>query len=83
MSYGTSSDAGRPAAATGYTKPLPTITPLTQGFWEHARMHRLAMQVCTDCGDVHFPASPVCPKCLSDAQEWRPVSGRGRLEFLG
>ncbi len=64
----------------GYDKPLPDITPLTAGFWDHARRHRLAMQVCTDCSDVHFPASPVCPKCLSDAQEWRAVSGRGRLE---
>lgn len=63
-----------------YDKPLPVITALTRGFWEHARSHRLAMQVCTTCGDVHFPASPVCPKCLSDAQEWRPVSGRSRLE---
>ncbi len=80
MSYGTSSDAGRSDAANGYAKPLPAITPLTQGFWDHAKLHRLAMQVCTACGDVHFPASPVCRKCLSEAQEWRPVSGRGRLE---
>jgi uncharacterized protein len=76
MSYGTASAT----PATGYGRPLPEITPLTEGFWAHARQHRLAMQVCTTCGDVHFPASPVCPKCLSDAQEWRPVSGRGRLE---
>lgn len=68
------------AASSVYAKPLPVITPLTRGFWEHAKQGRLAMQVCTRCGDIHFPPSPVCPKCLSDAQEWRPVSGRGRLE---
>ena len=81
MSYGTSSpDPKQPGTASGYDKPLPDITPLTSGFWEFARQQRLAMQVCRNCGDVHFPASPVCPKCLSDAQEWQPVSGRGRLE---
>jgi uncharacterized OB-fold protein len=84
MSYGTSSSAPKgPAGAartSGYNKPLPEITPLTKGFWDNAKQHRLAMQVCTKCGDVHFPASPVCPKCLSEAQEWRPVSGRGTLE---
>ena len=63
-----------------YAKPLPEITPLTAGFWEHARAGRLSVQVCQNCGDIHFPASPVCPACLSDAQEWRPASGRGTLE---
>jgi uncharacterized protein len=68
-------------ATTGtYDKPLPVITPLTRGFWDHARAHRLAMQACTQCGDIHFPPSPVCPRCLSDAQEWRVVSGKGKLE---
>jgi uncharacterized OB-fold protein len=81
MSYGTSTPGrSTPAAAAGYDKPLPEITELTQGFWDHTRAGRLAVQACTHCGDVHFPASPVCPKCLSEAQEWRPVCGRGRLE---
>lgn len=77
MSYGTSPSGPR---AAGYDKPLPVITELTRGFWDHARARRLATQVCSACGDVHFPASPVCPKCLSDEQDWQPVSGRGRLE---
>jgi uncharacterized OB-fold protein len=82
MSQSTASAPGPVGSgpASGYDKPLPKITALTNGFWEHARQHRLAMQVCTDCGDIHFPACPVCPKCLSSGQEWRPVSGRGRLE---
>jgi uncharacterized OB-fold protein len=80
MSYGTSPPGSSPAATAGYDKPLPIIDALTQGFWDLAKAHRLAAQVCTQCGDVHFPASPVCPKCLSDAQEWRAMSGRGRLE---
>jgi uncharacterized protein len=38
------------------------------------------MQVYAACADVHFPASPVCPKCLSTDQAWQPVSGAGTLE---
>ncbi len=63
-----------------YAKPLPVVDALTRGFWEHARAGRLAVQACKTCGDLHFPASPVCPACLSDAQEWRPMTGRGTIE---
>ncbi len=81
MVYGTQSGGGDKKPATeGYNKPLPQIDALTRGFWDYAKQEKLAMQVCDACGDVHFPASPVCPKCLSDQQRWRPVSGRGRLE---
>ncbi len=74
------SDTTTAHSAPGYDKPLPVITKLTHGFWEHAKANRLAVQVCRQCGDHHFPASPVCPKCLSDAQDWQPVSGRGTME---
>jgi uncharacterized protein len=60
--------------------PLPVITALNRGFWDHARAGRLAVQVCRDCGNAHFPDSPVCPECLGDAQAWQPVSGAGTLE---
>jgi len=63
-----------------YTKPLPQIDTLTRPFWEHAQKGRLVIQCCDDCGDQHFPASPVCPKCNSDKQSWLQVSGRGTLE---
>lgn len=60
-------------------KPRPRIDTVSRGFWDNARAHRLSVQRCDDCGDVHFPGSPVCPKCLSEAQSWVPVSGRGTL----
>ena len=63
-----------------YDRPLPRIDALTEGFWEHARAGRLAVQVCDDCADAHFPAGPVCPACLSERQSWQPTSGRGTLE---
>ena len=80
MSYGTTPTGASATASQGYDKPLPVIDPVTKGFWELAKARRLAAQVCDACGDIHFPASPVCPKCLSEDQQWRPVSGRGRLE---
>src|SRR6516164_2995373 len=66
-------------AHTVYAKPLPEIDPYSKGYWEHAREHRLSVQVCRACGHRTFPPSPVCPACLSDALAWKPVSGRGRL----
>jgi len=63
-----------------YSKPLPQADDLLmQPFWEHARAHRLSIQRCDDCGDGHFPPSPICPHCLSEEQTWEPVSGRGTL----
>ena len=62
-----------------YDKPLPVIDELTRPFWDHAREHRLAVQRCNACGDLHFPPSPVCPVCLSSEQDWQRVSGAATL----
>lgn len=63
-----------------YNKPLPQITPLDRPFWEHAQRSELVVQRCDACGDLHVPASPVCPSCLSSEQSWKQMSGRGTLE---
>ena len=68
------------AATDAPAKPRPRIDATSRGFWEHANTGQLAMQVCDACADVHFPGSPVCPRCLSGEQSWKPVSGRGTLE---
>lgn len=68
------------SAATAYRKPLPGPDPVMKPFWEHAHAGRLAIQACNNCGDMHMPAAPVCPKCLDDDQEWQIVSGNGTLE---
>jgi len=60
-------------------KPRPRIDTVSRGFWDNARAQRLSVQRCDDCGHLHFPGSPVCPKCLSESQSWVPVSGRGTL----
>ena len=63
----------------GYDKPLPVIDEESKGYWEHARAHRMSVQVCASCGYRHFPPTPVCPACLSAKQTWQPVSGHGTL----
>ena len=60
-------------------KPRPRIDTVSRGFWDNAREQRLTVQRCDDCAHLHFPGSPVCPKCLSEKQSWVPVSGRGTL----
>ena len=62
-----------------YDKPLPIIDELSKPFWDHALEHRLSVQACTHCRHLQFPPSPVCPKCLSDEQEWLVVSGLATL----
>ena len=62
-----------------YKKPLPEVDPLTKPYWDNALKHKLSVQYCTECGHQHFPASPVCPSCLSDLQDWKIVSGKATL----
>jgi uncharacterized OB-fold protein len=63
-----------------YNKPVPRIDTLNKPFWDAAREEKLVIQTCDDCGDVRFPPSPVCPKCLSAAQSWKQASGKATLE---
>jgi uncharacterized protein len=62
-----------------YLKPLPTITPLNQPYWDALRRHELRMQHCDPCGKFWYPPSPLCPGCWSRAFTWAPLSGRGRV----
>ena len=73
-------DSGTQSRLTPDGKPLPVLTPLNEGFFAQARKGVFSIQTCRACGDRHIPESPVCPRCLSDDQEWAPASGRGKLE---
>lgn len=64
---------------TPRAKPLPSPTPETAPYWEGARAHELRIQFCTECNEYFFYPRIFCPKCLSDAVEWRAVSGKGTL----
>lgn len=63
-----------------YDKPLPRPEGLLKPFWDAVREDRLVMQTCDECGDQHFPPTPVCPHCLNGSQHWVQVSGKGKLE---
>ncbi len=62
-----------------YPKPLPTITPLNQPYWDALRRHELRMQRCEGCGHIFYPPSPLCPRCWSRELGWTALSGRGRV----
>lgn len=62
-----------------YTKPLPRITPVEAPFWEAAQKHELRIQRCLDCGNIWYPPSEGCSKCLSSKYEWWKASGKGKI----
>ncbi|MBR0656152.1 Zn-ribbon domain-containing OB-fold protein [Plastoroseomonas arctica] len=64
---------------TAIAKPRPKIDNVNRGFWDNARAQKFSVQKCAACADVHFPGSPVCPRCLSENQSWVEISGRGTL----
>jgi uncharacterized protein len=65
--------------AKTYDKPLPSLDESNKPFWTAARERRLALQHCGACGKPRYPINHVCPHCLSDKFEWKPVSGRGTV----
>ena len=62
-----------------YLKPLPTITPLNQPYWDGLKNRALRMQRCDGCRKVWYPAAPFCPRCWSRKFTWTTLSGRGRV----
>jgi uncharacterized OB-fold protein len=66
-----------------YPKPLPVIEKWNAFYWQAARRHEFVAQRCRACGYVHLPPGPVCTNCLSDDQEWVPLSGKGTINSYG
>ncbi len=62
-------------------KPLPLPDDRSEGFWQAAAEHILALQRCNSCGRFAHPPVVVCPRCLSvkAAFTFVPVDGQGRL----
>jgi len=59
--------------------PLPTVTPLTEPYWQGLAEGELRHQVCATCGNTWLPGREECPRCLSEDVSWSPSSGRGRI----
>lgn len=62
-----------------YGKPVPVEDVDSAPFWEGCRKHRLMIQRCTECGQLRFPPSGMCPHCRSMMFGWVNAAGRGRL----
>ena len=48
-------------------------------FWDATARGELLVQKCSQCGRRRIPPRPMCPHCRSLANEWEPLSGRGRV----
>lgn len=52
---------------------------LNQPYWRHLASGRLHLNCCEDCGVARHPPAPICPRCRSFREGWKPASGLGRL----
>ena len=43
---------------------------------------KLLAKKCKKCGAITFPATTACQDCGSNDQEWKELSGKGKLLFL-
>ena len=57
----------------------PVMGFLDGPMWESIDAGALKLQCCADCGAWRYPPAPVCASCLSEAVEWKPVSGKGTV----
>ena len=57
----------------------PRVTEDTRGFWNNCRKHALTVQRCAKCGRLRWPASWLCPDCLSEAVETAALPEEGTL----
>ena len=64
----------RPAPVLGITTDTDN-----KPFWDYVKQHELRVQKCTKCGELRYPVSPICPKCMSFKAEWVPLSGKGKV----
>ena len=64
---------------TLHEKPQPHPSALSQPYWDAAAEGRLVIQRCAACGKLrHYPRL-LCDACYSDAADWTPASGRGKV----
>src|ERR1700720_3105971 len=63
------------------TPPLPPAarSRVALGLTAFAAQGRLALQVCRDCGAVHYPPQEACRRCLCMRLDWRAQDGAGEL----
>lgn len=60
--------------------PGPTVTQLTQPFWDGVTKGALRIQHCSTCAKYVFYPRPLCPYCWHNTLVWQNVSGRATLK---
>lgn len=60
--------------------PVPTPTPVTAPYWEHAARGELAVQRCVRCRAAFLYPRISCPECGSGNLEWFVTAGTGTLQ---
>ena len=70
------------ATDSGYRKPLPNPSFVSQPFWDAAKEHRLVYQRCRLCGTNVFYPRDICPgpDCFGvGTLDWVESSGKGTV----
>ncbi len=62
-----------------YAKPLPYRSEENANYLDGLNERQIRLQACGGCGRFRYPPSQFCPYCLSEAAEWKAVSGRGTV----
>jgi uncharacterized OB-fold protein len=57
----------------------PSDEYLEMPYWRHLAAGCLHLNVCDDCGAARHPPGPICPKCRSFRNSWRPATGNAML----
>jgi uncharacterized OB-fold protein len=60
-------------------KPLPTIFPFAEGFWEGLRRAELRVQKCSKCNHAQLYPRTNCEECGSRGLSWSKTSGFGTV----
>lgn len=66
---------------TSASRPFPVPDALSEGYWQAAARHELAIARCSRCSTFAHPPGAVCCACgsIEPGFEWVTVSGRGRI----
>jgi uncharacterized OB-fold protein len=62
-----------------YNKPVPSIDPDSQPYWEGAKDGRLMIQRCNATGQTFLYSRQLVPGVVESEVEWIEASGRGTI----
>ncbi|MCP3028570.1 Zn-ribbon domain-containing OB-fold protein [Halobacillus sp. A5] len=60
--------------------PAPTITSVSQPFWDGIKEGRLMLQQCDQCSEWIFYPRAHCPHCFHCSLTWKEAAGAGILK---